>query len=221
MVAIPFFLNTWEEYYTGELNLPIIHGVSEGTLVACTAMHITGFLGTPFWFNRINILGFDLQYNHVAVLACLFAGFFFALLCLTKVIIQFKEKRHDSVKNLFIFVLLVTSLMTVINFSNSWIVTHWPKFLIITYGLSFAKLVGHLQLAHLADAKFMQFRRSLLSSFFVLPIVSLLNYHKIIQVNIDYFIVFFFALHLIGKFFLISSICPLCLLLDRGAMRDP
>ena len=65
MTSIPFFLNTWEEFYTGELNLPIVHGVSEGTLTACIAMALTGYYGLEFWNQEANILGLVLKYNEI------------------------------------------------------------------------------------------------------------------------------------------------------------
>eukprot|EP00760_Papus_ankaliazontas_P031280 PhM_4_TR5223/c3_g1_i1/m.54825/K00993/EPT1; ethanolaminephosphotransferase len=48
-----FFLNTWEEYYRGELVLPLINAPNEG-LVAAAIMHLmTGVWGVGLWSQTI------------------------------------------------------------------------------------------------------------------------------------------------------------------------
>eukprot|EP00993_Chasmostoma_nieuportense_P000501 NODE_1461_length_1496_cov_69.593134_g1383_i0.p1 GENE.NODE_1461_length_1496_cov_69.593134_g1383_i0~~NODE_1461_length_1496_cov_69.593134_g1383_i0.p1 ORF type:complete len:433 (+),score=120.96 NODE_1461_length_1496_cov_69.593134_g1383_i0:67-1365(+) len=50
-----FYLNTWEEYYTGELILPIVNGATEGLLV-CASLHWwTAFKGPAFWLQTFPI----------------------------------------------------------------------------------------------------------------------------------------------------------------------
>eukprot|EP00667_Euglena_gracilis_P008792 EG_transcript_8907 len=50
-----FYLNTWEEYYTGELILPVINGPTEGLLVG-TAIHLwTAYTGPNWWRNTIQL----------------------------------------------------------------------------------------------------------------------------------------------------------------------
>jgi ethanolaminephosphotransferase len=200
MTCVPFFLNTWEEYYTGELNFPMIHGVSEGTVIACIAMIIAGFFGQSFWFINLNLYFFEIQINHLITLACFISGVGFGLNSLVNVLRKYKEKRHDAVENLLIFITLLFTMIIVIIFSGSEsiILQKYPKVLIILYGFAFAKLVGHLQLAHIADTKFMQYRKSLITSFVCLASVSLLNYYlgaKII--DIDSLIIAFLIMHII------------------------
>jgi ethanolaminephosphotransferase len=200
MTSFPFFLNTWEEYYTGELNLPIIHGVSEGTVMACTAMAVTGFFGNTIWFNKANLFFFEIQLNHLMTLSCFFAGIGFGLYSLFNVLKKYKEKRQDAIENLAIFITLLSTMVIVIRFSehDSVLLQQYPKVLIILYGFAFAKLVGHLQVAHICDTKFLQYRKSLLTSFICLASVSLLNYYfntKI--VDIDYLILAFLFMHVV------------------------
>jgi ethanolaminephosphotransferase len=198
MTSIPFFLNTWEEFYTGELNLPIVHGVSEGTLTACIAMALTGYYGLEFWNQEANILGLVLKYNEITTLFCFITGMFFALLSLMNVILKYKEKRRDVFLNLIIFLFLVLSLVIVVNYADSIIVEKYPKIIIILYGFAFSKLVGHLQLAHICDSEFMQYRKSLLISFAWLSIVALLkHFYAIDVVNIDNLIIILLILNII------------------------
>lgn len=199
MAAFPFFLNTWEEYYTGELNLPIIHGVSEGTLLASSSMFIAG-LNSDFWIQTLEIAGYKIQYNHLWVGFGFLLGIYTSLICVQHVLQRFKDQRNGAIVNLLIFLFLVTSLMAVILLADSYIIKNYPKIIVLVYGFAFAKLVGHLQLAHLADAKFLQYRKSLLTSFVVLFTVSILDYFKMNTfISIDYLIILFLILHIIGR----------------------
>lgn len=198
MASIPFFLNTWEEYYTGELNLPVFHGVSEGTVVACIAMNVAGFFGRSFWTTEIQVFNTVLKYNELATLFCFISGVLFGFLSVINVLIKFKDRRQDAFTNLFLFIFLCLSLCIVIKYANSTIIIEYPKIVLYVYGFAFAKLVGHLQLAHVADAKFMQFRRSLMSTFLFLALFSLSNYYGYTKINIDYLIVGSLILHIIG-----------------------
>jgi ethanolaminephosphotransferase len=200
MTSIPFFLNTWEEYYTGELNLPFIHGVSEGTVIACIAMAITGFYGQEFWLQYDNIFGLVIRRNHTIVSLCFSGGVFFGLISLINVFKTYRDKLQDAIENLLIFISLISTLCIVIIYAeaDSVLIKEYPKVLIILYGFAFAKLVGHLQLAHICDSKFMQYRKSLLTSFVCLASVSLLNYNLgRIVINIDYLIVLFLIMHIV------------------------
>ncbi len=43
--AIAFFVNTWEEYHTGELVLPVINGANEGIVMSCALFLLTAYFG--------------------------------------------------------------------------------------------------------------------------------------------------------------------------------
>jgi ethanolaminephosphotransferase len=198
MAALPFYLNTWEEYYTGELNLPFFNGVNEGALIGSFFMHLTGFIGRDFWFYELFGI---VQLNHLFLLISFFSGILFGLDSLIKVVREYGGKRLDVYHNLLIFVFMILTLFLIIFINESEIVLHHPKILILLYGFGFAKLMGHLQLAHLADAKFMQFRKSLLTTYIILGSISVLNLlgHKQI-INIDAVIIVLLVLHIVGKF---------------------
>jgi ethanolaminephosphotransferase len=48
-LSCTFFINTWEEYYVGELVLPEINGVAEGTLVIDIIHIISAIYGRDFF----------------------------------------------------------------------------------------------------------------------------------------------------------------------------
>jgi ethanolaminephosphotransferase len=47
-----FFMNTWEEYYRGELVLPIINGPNEGILIAIAIYFTTAATGSRWWADN-------------------------------------------------------------------------------------------------------------------------------------------------------------------------
>ncbi|GMI49056.1 hypothetical protein TrCOL_g4051 [Triparma columacea] len=49
--AIPFYISTWEEYYTGSLILPIINGPSEGLILAASLSGISFVHGPQVWHS--------------------------------------------------------------------------------------------------------------------------------------------------------------------------
>ena len=80
----------------------------------------------------------------------------------------------DPIKNSITFIILLGSLCSVSYFATeSKIVTDYPKIVIYLYGFAFAKLVGHLQLAHVCKSHFYQFSKSILSSSFIMIFLSL------------------------------------------------
>jgi ethanolaminephosphotransferase len=214
MVSLPFFLVTWESYYTGELNFPILHGVSEGTLFACSVFHWSGVVGTKWWLQEITVFGIETYYNHVAVVIFFSAGFYFAILSFYTVVRQYKDIKDDLFTNLFIFFFLMVSMFLNIFFSDSELIKNNPKIIVFLYGFAFAKLVGHLQLAHIADSKFMQYRKSLITSFCFLATFSIIRHLSDFKmIEIDTLIIGFLVLHFIVwihfAYYLTEELCQI------------
>lgn len=58
LTTLPFFLSTWEEYHTGVLYLGYVNGPTEGLIIACVVMLMSGFLGPEFWRESVvNVFG--------------------------------------------------------------------------------------------------------------------------------------------------------------------
>jgi len=53
LTTLPFFLSTWEEYHTGVLYLGYVNGPTEGLILACAVMLISGFKGPLFWRSLV------------------------------------------------------------------------------------------------------------------------------------------------------------------------
>ena len=170
-ISCTFFLNTWEEYYVGELVLPIIHGVAEGTLYADIVYIISALYGKSFYLKEIIVFNkYKLKYNEVNALLIGFGGFLFSLKSFIGVLINMKKnKRKDAINNTLIYFLFAISLLSVVFLNDSIIAREYPKFLILTYGFQFAKILGILQLSHILNSPYNAFR-----PVFLIPLFSLL-----------------------------------------------
>ncbi|KAK0731189.1 CDP-alcohol phosphatidyltransferase-domain-containing protein [Lasiosphaeris hirsuta] len=51
--CLPMFFSTWETYHTHTLYLGVINGPTEGILIACLIMAISGFYGPGIWTERL------------------------------------------------------------------------------------------------------------------------------------------------------------------------
>lgn len=188
-IVTTFFFNTWEEYYTGELILPVFNGVEEGSIYVSVIYIITGVYGAKLWFKEINILGkFSLKFNEINGWIVFIGGCIFTFYSILSVLFKLSKKQLlNALRTSLIYVLFISSLMSVITLNNSIIVKDYPKFLILTYGLLFAKLMGILQVSHITNSPFNPFR-----PIFLIPLVSILIhsiifyfYRKNFIVNVD------------------------------------
>ena len=56
--CLPMFFSTWETYHSHTLYLGVINGPTEGILIACAIMAISGYYGPGIWTERlVDILG--------------------------------------------------------------------------------------------------------------------------------------------------------------------
>lgn len=57
--CLPMFFSTWETYHTHTLYLGAINGPTEGLILACTSMAVSGYFGPQIWGYRVaDYLGF-------------------------------------------------------------------------------------------------------------------------------------------------------------------
>ncbi|PQE22598.1 CDP-alcohol phosphatidyltransferase protein [Rutstroemia sp. NJR-2017a BVV2] len=54
--CLPMFFSTWETYHTHTLYLGIFNGPTEGLILACTIMILSGYYGPEIWTHRITDL---------------------------------------------------------------------------------------------------------------------------------------------------------------------
>lgn len=56
LTTLPFYMATWEEYHTGTLYLGYVNGPTEGLIIACITMLISGIVGPGFWTTELRDL---------------------------------------------------------------------------------------------------------------------------------------------------------------------
>ncbi|RKF80062.1 putative CDP-alcohol phosphatidyltransferase class-I family protein C22A12.10 [Golovinomyces cichoracearum] len=60
--CLPMFFSTWETYHTHTLYLGIFNGPTEGLILACTLMVLSGYYGPGIWTERfVDLIGFEIH----------------------------------------------------------------------------------------------------------------------------------------------------------------
>ena len=165
-VSFTFFLNTWEEFYIGELNLPIIHGVSEGTVMLASVCCVSGLYGKSFYTTSFTLCEYDIQYRDVVVLFTLcgsvvfgFASFFNVLL------FKCRDKWKQALGDTVVYSVFLLAFVMVAFWSDCTIATKYPKVVIIVFGFAFAKMMGIMQLCHICNCEYDQYQLSYMCCF--------------------------------------------------------
>lgn len=79
--TLPMFFSTWETYHTHTLYLGAFNGPTEGLILACMVMAISGYYGPQVWQSRIaDVIGYkeylnDLTFRDLWIPIILFAFF--------------------------------------------------------------------------------------------------------------------------------------------------
>ena len=214
-IVFTFFLNTWEEYYVGELVLPIIHGVSEGTLLIDYLCFVSGIDGTKYYLK--NSEWFGIKRSDLLGVVVVIGGTMFGFLSIIGVLRRIPKKNVGSaLKNTIILGLFFLALLSIQFLGDSVILKKYPRFLIVVFGFLFAKLMGILQLSHILGAPFNPYR-----PIFLVPIFSLLIHNVFyyftglnLLVSIDAVIIGVFIFNVISwahfVYFCSEEICELC-----------
>lgn len=177
-VSFTFFMNTWEEYYKGELILPIVHGVSEGTVYIDILTILSAIYGISFYRKKYLFLNkYELKYNDLNGIAVMIGGFLFSLKSFFGVLNTIKkDKIKYALKDTLIYVLFSITLLCVCYLTDSVIVERYPKIIILTFGFQFAKMMGILQLSHILGSPYKIFTPVFLIPLFTLLIYSIIYY---------------------------------------------
>ena len=175
-VSFTFFMNTWEEYYKGELILPIVHGVSEGTVYIDILTILSAIYGISFYRKKYLFLNkYELKYNDLNGIAVMIGGFLFSIKSFFGVLNTIKkDKIKYALKDTLIYVLFSITLLCVCYLTDSVIVERYPKIIILTFGFQFAKMMGILQLSHILGSPYKIF-----TPVFLIPLFTLLIYSTI------------------------------------------
>ena len=185
-ISLTFFMNTWEEYYKGELILPIVHGVSEGTLYIDILTIISAIYGPSMYNKQYLILNrFNLKVKEINGIIDVIGGLLFSIKSIFGVIKYIKkDNRFQAIKDTFIYILFFITLLSVICLTDSKIIKDYPKILILTFGFQFARMMGILQLSHILGSPFKVY-----TPIFLIPLLALLIYSIVFYITGHSFLV--------------------------------
>ena len=66
--TLPMFFSTWETYHSHTLYLGYFNGPTEGLIIACSIVIVSGIYGPQIWHQPLaNILGYDAQLGSISV----------------------------------------------------------------------------------------------------------------------------------------------------------
>jgi len=204
MIIVPFYLNNWEQYVTGEMNLPIINGINEGTYIIFFLECLVGFIGQDFLVkNKYEILGINIQFNTLISFLASCAGIFFGILSIFKIFkLKNSSKKIQGLIDIFPFIYFLLSFFAVVYLTDSLYVVEYPQLLIVIFGFQFAKMLGLLQLSHLIKARYKPYNFTFVFPNLCFVIHSVLYYfmkeYKILFISIDNLILFFLIFNFIS-----------------------
>jgi len=177
-VTLTFFLNTWEEYYVGELVLPVINGVAEGTLLADGVYILSALYGSSFYLKEIVFFDkYNLKINDICAIIIAILGVIFSVKSFFGVLFRIsRNKKLVAIKDTVIYLFFIICLLSIVFLNDSTIAKEYPKFLILTFGFQFAKILGILQLSHILCCPYTALRAVFLIPLFALTLHSIIFY---------------------------------------------
>jgi len=185
---VPFFLKQLEEYHTGEMILGYAN-VTEAQFITIVTYLLTAYSGPDFWFRKVEIAGFGLEYR---ILALSF-GWVGSILTSISSIVALSEyhgssksiKVHEYQKKLtftrsleqmspIVFGVVMCSLWA---FLSPDIITIYAHYFYLAFGFTVAGIVGKLVIARVCEQNFSAFQLLLLPLLFgvinsIFPLVS-------------------------------------------------
>ena len=203
MIIVPFYLNNWEQYITGQLALPCINGINEGTILIFILEIFFGIMGQNFFIeNQITIFENSYQLNTLITFCFFCSGIFFGLISVFKVIFSDYENKVNALVDIFPFIYFLLGFFAIVYLTDSKIVEEYPQLLIVTFGFYFAKMLGLLQLSHLTKQRYNPYNITFILPNLCFIIHSIIYYfvkeEKILFISIDYLIYFFLAFNFLS-----------------------
>ena len=201
MIIVPFYLNNWEQYITGKMDLPLINGINEGTYIIVFLEVLSGIKGQNFLIEtNLSIFGFNVQLNTFMCFIACWAGIFFGVLSVIKVILyQNRDIVISALIDIFPFIFFLLTFASVVYLTDSYFVSEYPQFVIVAFGFQFAKILGILQLAHLTKCRYNPYTFTFVIPNLTLIIHSIIYYtrneNKIFNLNVDNLIFIYFVLN--------------------------
>ena len=169
---VPFYVATWEEYYTGALVLPIINGPAEGVLMGVFISIISGFLGSAWWIRENEFL-LALEWMPLKRPGDLVGWFSLVgviVTCVSQIgnvlFLQFKKGRSliHPLQDLLPFVFLAAGTHVLVSTKHSFL-TEAPLLTMGAVSSIFVEQVVSLMLAHMTHSPYIPHHRTLLPPF--------------------------------------------------------
>ncbi|KAJ3695575.1 hypothetical protein LUZ60_000952 [Juncus effusus] len=167
IAAVPFYLATWEHFFTNTLILPILNGPTEGLMLIYVCHFFTFLTGAEWWaqdFRQsipfvswvpfINVIPEIPVYGLVMMFMILFAvipTIASNIGNVQKVVAAKKGNMLLALAMLYPFGVLLSGVAIWAYLSPSDITKNYPHMLIVGTGFAFGFLVGRMILAHLCD----------------------------------------------------------------------
>ena len=172
-ISCTFFMNTWEEYYKGELILPIVHGVAEGTLIIDILAILSGVYGKSLYCKNVLLFNkYNFTIGEINGIVVLIGGTLFSIKSIYGVLASISsDKRLTALKDTLIYFFFFITLLSVGFLTDSVIAKEYPKILILAFGFQFAKILGILQLSHILGSPFKVYK-----PVFLIPLLALLTH---------------------------------------------
>ncbi|KAK4479855.1 hypothetical protein RD792_015398 [Penstemon davidsonii] len=155
--AIPFYLATWEYYFSNTLILPAINGPTEGLMLIYLIHFFTAIVGAEWWaqpFGKsISYLSWIPFLNEITMYkAALFLMIIFAVIPTIAFNVNSVQKVVQARKRSMLVALAMVCGVIVWDYlSPTDLMGNYPHLVILGTGLSFGFLVGRMILAHLCD----------------------------------------------------------------------
>ncbi|CAD8048632.1 unnamed protein product [Paramecium primaurelia] len=154
----PFYIIAHEEYYTHEMNLPIINAAAEGTVFVGSLFAINAIFGCEFWTQKIPQF-YNLQFNTVAIIMFFFVvafGLPFVFKKITKFVPLSKALKSQRY---MLFIGLV--LFYVILFSPSDVGSRHMRAILYIFGFTMSKAVGIVAVYHVSNQELPNYLNSI------------------------------------------------------------
>ena len=185
MSALPFFVTTWEEYYTHKLELPIVNGPTDAVLMMAFSSIATSYFGQEFWHYdfffydgivaRLPLSASTLEQLPESISNVNFFCAFLTVMTmrevLFKIVFVIKDYGIKTVLNLLPMVALV-GLSTLIVHKNPTLFLQNQRLCLYVFSLTFFEMVTAMMLDHMTSRKYEPFRHTLTPLFILYTLVD-------------------------------------------------
>ncbi|KAL7171340.1 hypothetical protein ACSBR2_036066 [Camellia fascicularis] len=181
ITAVPFYLATWEHYFTNTLILPVINGPTEGLMLIYLCHFFTATVGADWWAQPFgeslpflswvpltNEIPTNKVTLYVIIVFAIIPTSLFNVYNVCKVVQARKGSMLLALAMLYPFVVLVGGVLIWDYLSPYDVIGNYPHLVIVGTGFAFGFLVGRMILSHLCNEP-KGLKTSMCMSLFYLP----------------------------------------------------